>query len=348
MSEDVRRKQGIVTVRSLTFPFPARPFALPLAIVVYAACAAALAPQTFEKMLGAYLVLATCVLVLGLPIVAIAVWPRSPLSSMWDLLRRRGAILVLTAVLFCIGLSGYTTFKLAIPDLVPFYADPFLADLDAWIHGGDPGMMLHRLVPLWAQYPIGIAYGPTWYLLWFGLAAFVALSGNGGLQQRYFWAMALVVFLVGTVLAAALSSVGPIFYDQFYSADRFGPLLLSIKDSALGAHQEQVSAYLLEQGELPHVGTGISAMPSMHLAIVTLNAWMLGSLSRRIGLLAWIYVGLILIGSVHLAWHYALDGYVSIAMVSLIWWGTGRAFAVSAPRRLVGLTSAQQAHSVKT
>jgi hypothetical protein len=331
----------------LTFPFPVRSFALPLAIAVYAGCAAALSPQTFERMLSAYLVVAACVLVLGLPFAAIAVWPRSPLTSMRDLLRQRGMTLVLAAMLFCIGLAGYTTFKLAIPDFVPFYADPFFADLDAWIHGSDPGMTLHRLVPLWAQYPLAILYGPVWFLLWFGLPAFVALSGNAGLQQRYFWAMTLVVFLVGTVLATALSSAGPIFYDQFYSAERFGPLLIAIRDSALGDHQEQVSAYLLTKGELPKVGTGISAMPSMHLAVVTLNAWMLGSLSRRVGLLAWAYVVAILIGSVYLAWHYALDGYVSIAVVSLIWWGTGRVFPASALCPADGLASVRQTRSAE-
>jgi membrane-associated phospholipid phosphatase len=72
------------------------------------------------------------------------------------------------------------------------------------------------------------------------------------------------------------------------------------------------------------MGTGISAMPSMHLAIVTLNACMLTSLNRHVGVLAWIYVALIQLGSVYLGWHYALDGYFSIAAVGLIWWGVGR------------------------
>ncbi|TIN21837.1 MAG: hypothetical protein E5Y31_19780 [Mesorhizobium sp.] len=36
------------------------------------------------------------------------------------------------------------------------------------------------------------------------------------------------------------------------------------------------------------------------------------------------YVALILFGSVYSGWHYAIDGYVSIALVILIWWITGK------------------------
>jgi hypothetical protein len=33
---------------------------------------------------------------------------------------------------------------------------------------------------------------------------------------------------------------------------------------------------------------------------------------------------LVLIGSVHLGWHYAVDGYVAIAAVTGFWWIAGR------------------------
>src|SRR5690606_9683564 len=82
------------------------------------------------------------------------------------------------------------------------------------------------------------------------------------------------------------------------------------------------SGYLLANFEAGTgaAGTGISAMPSMHLAIVTLNACMLTSLNRQVGIVAWIYVALIQLGSVYLGWHYAIDGYFSIAVVCVIWW----------------------------
>jgi hypothetical protein len=50
---------------------------------------------------------------------------------------------------------------------------------------------------------------------------------------------------------------------------------------------------------------------------------LLSRLSRVAGILGWGYLALILVGSVHLAWHYAIDGYVSILAVLLIWRAAG-------------------------
>jgi hypothetical protein len=37
-----------------------------------------------------------------------------------------------------------------------------------------------------------------------------------------------------------------------------------------------------------------------------------------------IYTLLIFLASVHLGWHYAIDGYVSVLVVPLVWWVAGR------------------------
>ena len=53
---------------------------------------------------------------------------------------------------------------------------------------------------------------------------------------------------------------------------------------------------------------GISAFPSMHVSLVTLNALFLFEFSRRGGLALFAYVALVVASSVYLAWHYAIDG----------------------------------------
>jgi membrane-associated phospholipid phosphatase len=62
----------------------------------------------------------------------------------------------------------------------------------------------------------------------------------------------------------------------------------------------------------------------MHVAFATLNAYLLSSLNIWLGILGWIFAALIMYGSVYTGWHYAVDGYVSIIVVSVIWWVTGR------------------------
>lgn len=301
-------------------------------ILIYAACAFAVSPDIFLNMVRYYVgqaVVLPVLLSVGLPLAAVLIRPRAPVQQLLEMLQTGTARLLIVTSLFCIGMAGFTTFKLAIPHFVPFYADPFLADLDLWLHGANPGDLVHAIIPDWAQYPIGSLYGPVWFVLWFGLLALVCLQPSAELRRRYFWSMALTICLLGTIAATAMSSVGPIFYAEFVDPLRFAALMQSIEASAIGDYMAQASGYLLTNYHdgAGRAGTGISAMPSMHLAIVTLNAWMLTRFDRLWGLFGWIYVGLIQLGSVYLGWHYAVDGYFSIAVVSLIWWLVGRVMA---------------------
>lgn len=330
-----------------------RAWALPILIAAYAALALAISPGTYGAMLKSYFTQAFILplyLCLCLPVAALLLRPRRPLSLIREVLGSGASRLVPTLVLFCFGISAFTTLKLEIPAVVPFYADAFFADLDAWLHGGNPGEIVHSLLPQWAQYPLGYLYGPVWFGLWFSLLAFVSLQNDRALRLRYFWSMALAICLLGTVAATLLSSVGPVFYDELVGGDRFAALMQSIERSAVGDYMEKASGYLLlsYQEDAASMGTGISAMPSIHLAIVTLNAWMLGRLNVVLGVLAWIYVALIQLGSVFLGWHYAIDGYFSIAAVSIIWWAVGRVMAgkfevAPAPAISAGATQPAQA-----
>jgi hypothetical protein len=306
---------------------------LPAAIVFYAIGAALLAPDAYVSMLALYanqIVPLSILLLVGPPIVAICLRPRAPVAYLRELFQKGALRLVMVCVLLCFGLAAFTTYKLSIPTLVPYYADPVFADLDAWLHVGNPGEWAHMVLPSWASYPLGYLYGPGWFMLWFGFIALVALNGDRALRQRYFWTMAIAFCVLGTVAATALSSVGPVFYERFFHVDRYAALMEMIRTSAVGDYMSEATGYLYANYASGghQAGTGISAMPSMHLGVVTLNALMLSRLHRLLGIAGWTYVAVILFGSVYLGWHYAIDGYVSIAFVVLVWWLIGRLIAL--------------------
>ena len=65
---------------------------------------------------------------------------------------------------------------------------------------------------------------------------------------------------------------------------------------------------------------GISAMPSIHLAIATTFVLVAFEVRRWFGFLMLGYLVTMQIGSVILGWHYAIDGYAGIICACLIWY----------------------------
>lgn len=219
-------------------------------------------------------------------------------------------------------LTAYTTYKFNIPAIVPFHADGLLAEVDRLIHGTDPWRIVHGLAGDWWRYLVVQAYSHVWFAAWFGTVLYAIAYARPIDRARYLWGNVLALAVVGTILATLLSSAGPNFPSLFPEGARFVPLRAALEASPANASLLFYIDYLRDAYFQPAgaIGTGISAMPSVHVAIAVLNAWFYSSLGRRRGFVAWLFAALILFGSVYTGWHYAIDGYVSIAVVSVIWW----------------------------
>jgi hypothetical protein len=250
------------------------------------------------------------------------IWQK--LTVDWQVWQRAGAALPVLIV-FSLFFSVFTSMKSAIPKIVPFYADPYAAALDRWIHGMDAW----KLIAPVTGHPFAVLLFDSAYGLWLGqlllaigIAAF--MIKRPGLRQQFLVSLVISWALLGTVLAIMFSSVGPCFYEAFYGDDRYAPLLehlAKVRDQyhlfALDAQEHLLQTYLARDTGL---ATGISALPSMHVASSAVAALFLTRINRLLGTMNW----LVMIGSVQLGWHYAVDGYLALALVTVIWIGAGR------------------------
>ena len=234
---------------------------------------------------------------------------------------------ILTIVAFQ---SAFTSFKSSLPVIQPFSYDVAFMEFDRWLHfGRHPWEWLQPVF----GYPIVTSVLSFAYKFWAGVFYLVfywmAFSlRDPVLRMRYLLTYLLTWSLVGSLGAVLLSSAGPCFFGFVVGGeDPYAPLLAYLKSAGevYPNWQLVIQDYLWENYSEGNLATasGITAMPSMHVAVAALQALLGWQISRRAGILLTAYCGVILIGSVHLGWHYAIDGYVSILAVIVIWKAVG-------------------------
>jgi len=238
------------------------------------------------------------------------------------------ALPVIVAVLF--SCKAMLDIKTNIPAIHPFDWDETLMRLDRQLHGGiDPWQWLQ---PVLGHAPITFLINIV-YILWivvlFGAWVYMAFRPTFDLTRQQFLIAIMIAWLFGGALLATLfSSAGPVYYALIgLSPDPFAPLLdyLRASDAAiplltLDSHKLLWDGYI----GLTKPFMGISAFPSMHMAMATLFALLGWRMHRMAGIALTIFAALILLGSVHLAWHYAVDSYAGVLIGVLSWWVAGR------------------------
>jgi hypothetical protein len=231
-----------------------------------------------------------------------------------------GGLGLLAALMIFQG--SFTSLKNAFPAWhggFPF--DAHQADLDRLLlFGHEPWRLLYafsengiaRLLVEWN-------YDHGWFILCYAALFWIAVAPEASrIRTRYMLTYVAVWIVVGNLLAGLLLSAGPAFYGQVTGDHaRFAAQLAFLDGSGdhdYSARTVQRYLWALFSSGRPGIGSGISAFPSVHVATAMLNALFIWEWNRRYGLVAFVYTGLIALSSVYLAWHYAIDSYVAIAV----------------------------------
>lgn len=239
--------------------------------------------------------------------------------------------------------ASFTAFKAAIPRLHPYAWDSRLSAWDIALHGGTaPWAWLQPLLGHpWVTGLLNVSYH-LWFFLFYAMIYWLALDTRRPLlRMQFLLSFVLSWIMLGSIAALLFSSVGPCYYGHLHGSDPYAPLMAYLHEAnqhfPIWALSVQDMLWQDYQSKGASSELGISAMPSMHVATAVLMALLGWRASRAAGLALSIFALLIMLGSVHLGWHYALDGYVGAAGAALVWQAVGRMLrAGSVPASMAG------------
>lgn len=256
---------------------------------------------------------------------------RSTLGTFFEPLRT--SRLVLAILVLPPFMSAFVEFKAAIPRIHPFSLDTSFMLWDQWLHFGQhPWVLLQPLLGT----PAATAFIDFTYSLWFAVLWLTVIwqvwHGDyfSDAREQFMLSMVACWIVIGVGFATLLSSAGPVYYGAVTgAADPFVPLMEYLRE-VNGIHdlkalwiQDVLWQSYVEPASAT-IGEGISAMPSMHVSMAVLMALVGFRVNRWVGWAYTLFGLLIIVGSVHLAWHYAIDGYVAAVLTVIVWWACGK------------------------
>jgi hypothetical protein len=269
----------------------------------------------YPMPVGGIATIGLCFLVIvlgGYSAFRVAVYHRKKLDPLPLLIAdlKRNADFPILVFLVCAQSAVLGWLKAMMPHAVGFWADPALADLDALIFGTDPWKLLHPS-PHWIGDLMDRFY-MSWAFLTLLMLSALGFAGQSAFRDR----MLIAHFLVTAFAALGqylCPSAGPVFYEAIGLGNRFAeipihPWVKATSDFLWDSYTTQA-----------RVGSGISAMPSLHVAGAAWLALCFGSLAPKLKLIGWSYFTIILVGSVYLGWHYAVDGFAGMGLALLAW-----------------------------
>ena len=236
--------------------------------------------------------------------------------------------------LIALHMAAFNWSKSILPSMSPFWADRPLADFDEALFGtsawrwtldwvGPTSEVFRRAYGLWL---------PIHLIALAALLCFRPSERKSRLLLTY-----ILTWIVGTVVSYSVSSAGPLFYGPLGFGDRFQGLIGQPYLNGIPKTAGYLWNNYVQQTAV--TGGGISAFPSLHVAMAL---WVAAVL--RFHWAALNFFALVFVGSFLLGWHYFLDAPAGVACFLLAYAMAGlyvaqaRTIHASTNSRLVGET----------
>lgn len=214
---------------------------------------------------------------------------------------------------------AYGWLKVNVPLVNHRLFDQQLWDLDVLMHlGVSPSIFATQLV---AGTPL-MTFFDLWYGHWiqtvmFSICFFVVYLNRR--EARVFVFSMLLLWGLGAWLYVAMPAVGPIYAFADVWQGIVMPRALGTQADLWNNYQTMVGG---RTGQIYSFNPikGVAAMPSLHVGVHAFFALFCYRYLRPLAVVFLSATLLTFIGSVLTGWHYAVDGYVGIALAFLAFW----------------------------
>jgi len=272
---------------------------------------------TFTAMAGVL----PAALLLGVALQAYYQWTeRRPIQQyLQHLCSREWLLSWLRLWLACWAVSfSYFWVKVYVPTLHEGTWDSSLWQLDRLLHlGFSPNEL--AVVAL-GRAPL-VGWLDTWYGLWLASVvwslAFFAASDDSLLRRRVVLS-ALLLWAVGAIIYLLIPAVGPIYvFEETWSSVRGSMPIAEQTQSMLWSNYQSVLDSRAGEARAFDHRLGVAALPSLHVAFHGLFALWAWQHARVVRVIFVLMAVLTFAGSLLTGWHYAVDGYLGLALAVL-------------------------------
>jgi membrane-associated phospholipid phosphatase len=243
---------------------------------------------------------------------------------------------IILIVCYTAQVLSFCFFKNSIP-YINFYSwDNIFIKLD-WLllFKNHPWVVVKNIVPNFEMIEI---YNHI-YLSWIPITGLILfwqqITIDRDMRRQYLTSLLATWLVLGCWCAAIFSSVGPCFYEFFYDKPPYIIGFINSHLEPLGSNLTLLTS-LSKQALLSNyfnttflLGFGISAFPSLHIAITVINVLAITKRFKKITIFAWCYTFLIMLSCIYLGFHYLVDCIFGLLGALAIWCLTTRLYASS-------------------